>query len=194
MLDKLLETLRKKTNERLQAARGPRSDAAPAPVVYPGGDTGDHAQFEKNFVTILLVNLEHERTVRPGDPYLQSLADGTTRPGNPPIAISAHVMFVARFAKYADSLSRISQIAQLFQEHPSFDHENTPNLDDRIEKLVVELVTLPLSEQNHLWSILRTSYLPSLLYKVRMLVFRDEVPEGAPHVKETETTVEGLAP
>jgi Pvc16 N-terminal domain len=195
MIDKLLGILKQKTDERLRMGASP-DDPLQDRVVFPSDGRGDYAEFEQNVVTILLVNLEQERTFRPDDPYLRTLPDGAKLPGKLPIALNAYVLFVARFAKgtYAESLQRISQIAQLFQERPVLDHENTPDLDGRIEKLVVELVTLTFSEQNHLWGVLRTTYLPSLLYRVRMLVFQDAAPAGAPPVDDTTTTVRGLAP
>lgn len=48
----------------------------------------------------------------------------------------------------------------------------------------MELVTLPFAQQNEVWNALRTSYKPSVLYKVRMLVFQpEEPPLAAPNIQ-----------
>lgn len=65
-------------------------------------------------------------------------------------------------------------IIQYFQHNRRFNQHNAPTLDEEIEQLVMELTTLPFSEQNEIWNALRSPYLPSVLYKVRMIVFRDE--------------------
>ena len=63
-------------------------------------------------------------------------------------------------------------------------HLNAPELSENIEQLVMELVTLPFSEQNEVWSSLRVTYHPSVLYKVKMVVFQDEDAVGMPEIGE----------
>jgi len=53
------------------------------------------------------------------------------------------------------------------------DARNAPGLPAGIPQLAMELLTLPLNEQNDLWNALRAAFQPSLLYRVRMLVFED---------------------
>ena len=56
---------------------------------------------------------------------------------------------------------------------------------ENIERLVIELVTLPFSQQNEIWSALRVAYHPSVLYKVKMVVFQDEDGATPPDIGET---------
>ena len=49
----------------------------------------------------------------------------------------------------------------------------------------MELTTLPFAEQNEVWSALRTTYHPSVLYKVKMVVFKDEETVATPVIEET---------
>ena len=51
----------------------------------------------------------------------------------------------------------------------------------------MELITLPFSEQNEIWNALRIHYLPSVLYKVKMIVFRDE--DAMPLPETAEKTI-----
>jgi hypothetical protein len=175
VISELLVLLRNTVNEHLTASIGWRG-AVPdqQPVVFLDSEKVDGLELTLDAVTLLLVNIEEDHTLRPADPFRRTLPDGTTQSVQPMIQLNGYVLFAARFKQYEQGLRTISQILQYFLSHRVFDHENTPALSDRIEKLTMELITLPLSEQNHLWGMLRCSYQPSLLYKVRMVVFQDD--------------------
>ncbi|MBN2133897.1 MAG: DUF4255 domain-containing protein [Sedimentisphaerales bacterium] len=53
-------------------------------------------------------------------------------------------------------------------------HQNAPDPSDRIEPLIMELTVLSFCRQNGMWNALRTTYRPSVLYRVKMVAFRDE--------------------
>ena len=59
----------------------------------------------------------------------------------------------------------------------------------QIDKLVLELVTQPLAEQNEIWSALRIGYHPSVLFRVRMVVFRDADGAAVPQIVHTRVQV-----
>ena len=98
--------------------------------------------------------------------------------------MNLYVLFVARYKQYEDALSYLSQIIQYFQNNRVFDHQSAPELSDDIEKLVMELITLPFSEQNEVWSSLRVPYHPSVLYKAKMIVYRIDPKPDLPKVEE----------
>jgi hypothetical protein len=162
-------------------------------VVFLDGDKMDPVSFKLGAVTVLLVNLERENILRAADPYTRTLANGSLQKVQPEIRLNLYVLFVARFKEYERSLSYLSAIISYFQSHQVFNQQNAPELDETIEQLVIELITLPFSEQNEVWSALRTTYHPSVLYKVKMLVFRDEEAGPVSEVKATETLLKGLS-
>ena len=54
----------------------------------------------------------------------------------------------------------------------------------------MELVSPTFEQQNHIWGGMGAKYLPSVLYKVRMLVYRETLEsEGAGLVKRVKTTL-----
>ncbi len=184
MIPNLLNMLKETANAFMKAA-GVFDDPAPEPIVFPNSESkGEHLDLQLGVVTLLLVNLEEDRSLRPDDPFQRRSNDGTTQRVAPAMPIIAHVLFAARATTYEQSLSYISLILECFRRTRVIDHENTPNLSNRIEKLTMELVTIPFSEQNHLWGLLRASYQPSLLYKVRVLVFQDEKGQTLPQIKD----------
>lgn len=185
MISDILVLLRNTVNEHLTVSsgwRGPVPDQGP--VVFLDSEKVDSLELKLGAVTLLLVNLEEDHTLRPADPFRLTLPDGTTQRVQPAIQMNAYVLFAARFKEYEQGLRCISLILQFFQGRRVLDHENTPALSDRIEKLTMELLTLPLSELNQLWGMLRSAYQPSLLYKVRMAVFQDKDGLSAPQISD----------
>lgn len=188
MLGEVLSFLKELVNDHLRATAGwTPTEPEPEIVVFPGSDKVDAPDFKLERLTLLLVNLEEDHTLRPPDPHRRLLPDGTAQKVQPPIHMNAHVLFVARFKEYEKSVTYLSRVLQFFQGHRVFDHHAAPGLTDRVEKIAVELLTLPFSEQNHLWGVLRAAYHPSLLYRVRMAVFADEHGVAPPRVVETPT-------
>ena len=104
--------------------------------------------------------------------------------------MNAYAQRLDDIAHHGLTISQIlgQRVLQFFQSYRVFDQDSAPGLSDKIEKLTVELLTLPFSEQNHLWGVLRAAYHPSLLYKLRMVVFSDEHGIAAPLITETITT------
>lgn len=190
MISKVFLVLKDTVNDYLNTNAGwSPADSDFGQVGFVDSDKVDVVDFKMSAISLLLVNVEEEHAMRPADPYMRTLPDGTQQRVSPPIQLNLYVLFVARFKDYTQSLRCLSLIAQFFLTHRVLDHQNTPALDSRIEKLTMDLLTLPLSEQNNLWGILRTAYQPSLLYKTRMVVLQDEDAVIVPPAAEPRTNV-----
>ena len=187
MIGEVLVFLRDRLNVYIQATSGaPTPDAAEDQVLLIDGEKMDPIEFRLGAITALLVNIEQETTQRNPDPYRATAADGTPQRVQPDVRLNLYVLFVSRYKVYEQGLDGLSKVIRCFQTHRVFDHDNAPTLSTSIEKLVLELVTLPLSEQNEIWSALRVSYHPSVLYRVRMIVFRDGAGTAVPQVGSME--------
>lgn len=160
--------------------------AGEARVQLIDGGKSDPVEFRLNAITVLLVNVEQETSQRSVDDYLRVPGEGPLRKLQPEIRLNLLVLFIARFTAYEQGLNQLGQVIRFLQQHRALDHGNTPGLPQAIEKLVLELVTLPLSEQNEIWSALRISYHPSVLLRVRMVVFRDADGAVVPQIGETK--------
>lgn len=190
MIDSVLLLLRDQLNAHLHAQTGAANgDSVEDVVVLVEGDKMDPIAFKAGAVSALLVNLEEETAIRPADPFRRVLPDGTVLPVAPEIRLNLYVLFAARYKVYEQGLSKLSAIMHYFQRHRVLDHANSPALSDRIDKLTVELVTLPFSEQNELWGALRTTYLPSVLYRLRLVTVAEEAPLPGPEIVEVVTKV-----
>lgn len=158
----------------LLSGTGP-TDANEDKVVFVDGDQKpDSISFKLGAVSLLLFNIERDVTLRQADNYMRVADDGSTRKVKPDITINLYVLFVAKFKDYEQSLHYLSLVLRYFQVNPYFDLQNAPELGKSINHLTLELNTLTTTQQNELWGILRTSYLPSLVYKVKTATFIDE--------------------
>jgi hypothetical protein len=137
---------------------------------------GDPNMQIENKVCLFLQRIEEEKVAKSGG--FQS------NPGMaPPVRVSLHIVFAANFPdpNYREALRFISLVLEFFQGHGTFDRSNTPGLPQGLDKLTFDLADLDYQEMNNLWSLIGAKYIPSLVYKVRMLTFsqnmiREDVP------------------
>jgi len=173
MINEVLVLLKNRLNAYLNSDWHP-DESREDPVVFIDGEKMDPLGFKLGAISLLLINVEEENVTRPPDRFRLTTADGKQYRVQPEIRLNLYVLFVARFKQYEESLRYLSLIIQYFQSHRLLEHPEVSALGDNSEPLLVELITLPLAEQNHIWSSLRVAYHPSVYYKVRLVVFRDK--------------------
>lgn len=190
MIDAVLVLLRDQLNDHLhaQSAAG-NGDSVEDIVVLIDGEKLDPITFKSGAVSMLIVNVEEDSTIRAADPYRRVLANGATVSIAPEIRLNLSVLFVAKYKRYEQGFARLSSIIQYFQNHRVLDHTNAPGLSPTIEKLAIELVTLPFSGQNEIWGTLRTAYHPSVLYRVRLVTVAEPDPLQGPEIVEVVGSV-----
>jgi hypothetical protein len=60
-------------------------------------------------------------------------------------------------------------------------------MDSRIEKLIFKMENMGIERLNNVWTTLGAKYMPSVLYKMKMLTFDDSI------VKEFRPAVTGMS-
>lgn len=178
MLGDVLVFLRKHLNEHLHETLG-NGEPTKDKVVFVDGDKMDPIVFPQGAVTELLINVEEERLLRKADPYLRTAEDGTLQRVNPDLRLVLYILFVARFKQYEAAWEHLSKIIEHLQSTRVFERESHPDLPPSTERLTMELMTLGFAEQNEVWNALRTTHLPSILYRVNLVVMRDQAPRAA---------------
>lgn len=186
MISEALIFIKDLLNEHLCAQAGQTLGEAEDKVIFIDGENLDPISFKLGAITCLLINIEEEKVLRLADPYVQTRTDGAKVRVQPDIRMNLYVLFIARFKLYEQGLNYLSRILEYFQTNRVLDHTNTPSLSPRIDRLIMELTTLAFAEQNEVWNALRTTYHPSMLYKVRMLVLREDVAIRGNNVDDTE--------
>jgi hypothetical protein len=131
---------------------------------------GSVATHTNNKLVLFVVNIERESL-----PFRSSnsVPVGAERVvvSNPPVFLNLYLMVASNFPgkNYLEALKFLSNAIRFFQARASFDHRNTPDLDPGIEKLTLEIENLNVQDLSTLWGALSGKYLPSVLYKLRMV-------------------------
>ncbi|WP_353216731.1 DUF4255 domain-containing protein [Sandarakinorhabdus sp.] len=121
-------------------------------------------------IAVFIVNILQEDI--PTLPAAGRRGDGQTfKQQQPPVHLSLQVMFAANFSgsRYDEALKRISGTIEFFQGRPSFNHRDTPELPVGLDKLTMAIENLGVADLSHVWSIHGGRYLPSVLYRIRVL-------------------------
>ena len=176
MIDKAILFLRDILNAHLSAPAPGLPESGEDAVVFLDSDKPDPISFRLGAVTELLIGMEQDPIMRAADPWQRVAADGTTFQSQPDVRLNLHVMFVARFKQYEQALAQLSRIVTFFHANPVLDARAFPAMPPDPPRLTMELLTLPLAEQNDLWNALRTALQPSLLYRARMVVITESQP------------------
>ena len=77
-----------------------------------------------------------------------------------------------------DSQPLIGSTIACFQATPVLDPRNSPGLDPRLDRLSLAMESLSLQEMATLWGVLGGRYLPSVLYRVRLLTIDARQPDA----------------
>jgi hypothetical protein len=141
-------------------------------------------------LAVFIVNIEREAS--PCQYEFKKISN--VRPIHyPPLHINLYLMFASCFSgkNYPEALKFISNTISFFQKNPVFDHQNTPELDEKIEKLTLAIENISLSDLSNLWGVLSGKYMPSVLYKVRMLTFDSvDIKESVFGVRNADVSAE----
>ncbi len=119
-----------------------------------------------------LVNIEEERTVKSQQAYVTS-PEGRVEHVNPELRLNLYIVIIANYITYKTGLEFLSGVIRFFQSKNVFTPANTPEIDPAIQKLIVDMHTLDFEKLNNLWGCLGAKYLPSVMYKVRMLTIQE---------------------
>lgn len=129
-----------------------------------------------------LINIEEERVFKEQQTAFRN-DEGKIQHYNPELKLNLYVLITARFIsgesenaglQYIEGLKRLSSVISFFQGKNVFTVDNSPALDPGIQKLVVELYSYSFEQQYNFWTVIGAKYLPSALYRVRMLTYQEK--------------------
>ena len=95
-----------------------------------------------------------------------------------PLRFNLYIVLAANYEndRYQQGLKILSACIQFLNSYPVFDQRNSPNMSAGLDKLTLEIENLSLSELNSLWGMMGRHYLPSILYKIRMITIDSNTP------------------
>ncbi len=150
--------------------------------------SGNLAITDPNKVIATLINIERE-TAMGIQPRIEKNPDGRFTQLNPPIFINIYLLFTSIYTgkNYPEGLKFLSAIIEYLQGNSLLDHNNTPQLSDKIDKLTFEIINLDIQSLSQLWGAIGGKYMPSVLYKIRMLTMDSSIIKTELHaVKEPD--------
>jgi len=175
MIDKALLFLEKEVNNYFDARLGPSTQKwvllGNIAKLADDGSGGGGSSDNNARAVLSLVNIEEDRVSKSPENF-RRVPDGIVYK-NPKLYFNLYALFAVTASTYTTALSTLSTIIQCFQATYVFERATNPTLDPSLEKLTLELYTLNFEQVNHLWSTLGGKYLPSVLYKVRVVGIED---------------------
>jgi hypothetical protein len=180
MINTALDFLTKEINGFLELKNGVPGDKIILSNVAK--QNGDWA-IPQNTLGISLINIEEERIYKEQRTAFIN-EQGNTEHMNPDIKLNLYVLITAHFTdddgttqRYKEGLKQLSYVISLFQSRSVFTNESSPllySLDPNIKKLVVELYSYSFEQQYNFWTVVGAKYLPSVLYRVRLLRYQEK--------------------
>lgn len=171
MLDVALQFLVDELNAYLFARTNSNSVVVKQSKVVD--EAGKYA-FAEETLCASIINIEEERTFKSQLPQY-TYVNGQHLVSEPDLKCNLSVLIAANFKLYDQALKFISYVLTFFQSHPVFTSQESPALDPRIGKLTIELQSPTYEQLNQIWAFIGAKQLPSVLYKVRLVVLQDEV-------------------
>lgn len=131
-----------------------------------------------------LINIEEDRVFKDQRTSFKN-SQGNVEYRNPEISLNLYILISSNFQDkkindssddYVEGLKQLSFIISYFQAKNVFTKENSPSLesyDPNINKLVVELYSYSFEQLFNFWSVVGAKYLPSVLYKIKLITFQE---------------------
>ena len=149
-------------------------------------ETGSVPEGNRDKVLITLVNMEQDNNYQYID--FKKSSGPNNYQLNYPFNFNMDILVTSLFSDYKESLKFLSETIYFFQSKSLFSHENSPGLTPNIKQLSFEVIKLSYQEAHSLWTALGAKYMPSVLFKVRMLSFQSD------EVQKLNTTVKSVEP
>jgi hypothetical protein len=194
MLRQALEGIKTELNTYLLAALANGSTEPVVKLLNIANVEGGNGQAVTDNVIMSLVNIEEETTLKNGSMYRQLGLTAIERI-NPTLFLNFYVLFAINSTNetnYLNALLLLSNVLGFFQQNRVISKENAPTLDPKIEKLIIELYSPNFEQLNHLWAMLGGKYMPSVLYKVRLLMIDDATSELSSLITSVEVDTKRL--
>lgn len=175
MIDKALLFIKDVLNQEFQLAMDLKDDPVViSSLINPDGSVASTAE---NKIVISIINLEHETAVKSHQNYYREGGEAGFGKTRPPVFLNVYLLISANYDSnnYMEANKRLSRVITTFQGHSFFTKQDYPAMEDPLEKLTFEIYNLPINELSHIWSGIGAKYVPSIIYKVRMLTLQEDV-------------------
>lgn len=179
MIDQVLDFLRTQLDNYLRLKLDPGSSSSfieLANIAWHDAEPAAATNGDKSNAFISLVNIEEDRISRSQENFVRN--NNSVVYKNPKVFLNLYLLFSVNLSSYTESLKRLSFIIQFFQYQNVFTSLTNPSLPADVEELIFDLYTLSFQDLNNLWGIMGSKYLPSVMYKLRLITISEEFVKG----------------
>lgn len=145
-------------------------------IAWHDSESASGTAGDKSNAFISLVNIEEDRISKSPQNYVRK--DSAILYKNPKIFLNLYLLFSVNLSSYTESLKRLSYIIQFFQYQNVFTPLTSPSLPAGINELIFDLMTLSYQDLNNMWGIMGSKYLPSVMYKMRLININEDFLQG----------------
>lgn len=181
MIDRTLAAIIKNLNDDLKSILN--TENAPVILTNLVEQSGSTPVGTENKIVCTVVSLVQEKLYSEHPTFNRSVDQ------NPAINLNLYLLFSANYnsQNYTDGLRILSAVIGFFQNKKLFVPANTPNLPQQVEKLTLEIHNLELNELSHFWGAIGAKYMPSVIYKMRMIsITQNRIKQIVPDVKRVQ--------
>jgi hypothetical protein len=153
-------------------------------------DNDQYTPLQRDQIVLSLVRIEEEKVLKNTPAGRRNTATGEMEYRNPPVFVNLYCLFSINSNQYENAMTYLSRVVRFFQHKQIFTSRDPISFNgvvipenDRLEhyRLTVELYTPSFEELNHIWSVLGSKMLPSVMYKLRLLELElDQVQQAGP--------------
>lgn len=142
-------------------------------------DSEENDTIENNLV-LTLVNIEEETSLKNNYPIVKSGSNVITQ--RSALYLNLYLLFSANFKKYDESLKHIGYILEFFQANNKirFSPVNKSYQFD----MMFSLHNISFENLNNLWVVFGGRYIPSVVFKVRIVQVQESPAKSGPAIVE----------
>lgn len=187
MIDTVLDEIVKKLNTYIGGSGEPDVVLGNISLIDAYHDSSTTIQDK---VIASVVNIEQERSLR-NIPYRRTVTnpDGLPRgvEREPEIYLNVYVLFGANKNTYKTGLLRISQVIAFFQQKFVYTPDDLPILTSlNLERVIFDIYSTGFDELSQMWSMLGGKYIPSVVYKMRVVMIQAAEEHDAGIISEVQ--------
>ncbi len=153
-------------------------------ILHPDGSM---AVKDKNVIVLTLINIIEDSAAK----NIKVSSGGTeasSLSSSPPIFLQLDIMISAYFEETAniEGMNVLFMIIQYLQDNPLWSHHSFSGLPSGMDKINFQMVSLDFQQLYHLWSTMGVNYMPSALYRMKMITLAgDPLSTNIPSISST---------
>lgn len=150
-------------------------------------DNGFNAPIGANNLVLTLMNIEEESIFKNNTP--KEYIGSTVQERNPVLYLNLYLLFSANFEQYDEALKHITYVLEFFQIN-----KDTFNIVVGSETIGVKchLHNINFENLHNVWMVFGGHYLPSVIYKLKIVAIQKSPSKGAEvilNIEETEKII-----